>query len=103
IDDVVAIAEQTAAAVPERPRRRWSFGSFLLAGGLALAGGGSAAAAALYALRGQVIPAPSVRDASPEQSASPGTALLLPLRADDPAGGDQWAIRVARGRTGYVC
>lgn len=90
-------------AVPIATRRRRPVRSLALAAALALGVGGTATAATLIVLRGSVIPAPSERDAGPGQTAAPGSAKVLPLRAGDPGGGPAWALRVAKSKTGLTC
>ncbi|MEA2445803.1 MAG: hypothetical protein QOJ12_3095, partial [Thermoleophilales bacterium] len=99
--DLVDAARRRSAVRPlrRRPPRR----SFLLAAALALLVAGSAMAGTLYILRGDPIPAPAERDAGASQTIEPGSSHVLPQRADDPAGGPPFALRLSRSRTGFVC
>jgi hypothetical protein len=109
MSDYIALIEQDLVDAARRranvrrlPARR-SRRSLLLAAALALIVAGSAMAGTLYVLRGSPIPAPEERDAGPAQTVAPGTSVVLPLRADDPAGGPPFAMRIARSRTGLIC
>jgi hypothetical protein len=99
--DLVDAARRRSAVRPLR--RRPPPRSFLLAAALALLVAGSAMAGTLYILRGDPIPAPAERDAGASQTVEPGSSHVLPMRADDPAGGPKWALRVGRSRTGAIC
>ena len=93
--DLVDAARRLSPDAPpaRAKRRRPPFGSFLLAGAVALVVGGSAAAGTLIVLRGSVIPAPSETDAGPSQTVAPRSSTVLPLRARDPGGGAPYALR----------
>jgi hypothetical protein len=99
--DLVDAARRRSAVRPlrRRPPRR----SLLLAAALALVIAGSAMAGTLYVLRGDPIPAPAERDAGASQTVEPGSSHVLPMRADDPAGGPAFALRVATSRVGGIC
>jgi hypothetical protein len=72
----------------------------LLAGVTATAG----AAGTVLTLRGTVIGAPAKEDVPPEQTPVPDTVRVSALRAEDPDPDvPPWTVRVAKGRTGYVC
>lgn len=64
---------------------------------------GTAAAGTLLVLRGSVIPAPAPRDVPLEQTPVPDSARVAPERGRDPDAGPDWAVRVARSRTGLIC
>lgn len=98
--DLVEAARRRSALSPSRRR---PLRSLALALALALVIGGTATAATLLVLRGSVIPAPNERDAGPGQTAAPGSAKVLPLRAANPGGGPAWALRVAKSKTGLSC
>ncbi|MEV4419146.1 hypothetical protein AB0L40_04115 [Patulibacter sp. NPDC049589] len=99
-----------SAPVPRRLRRaigaarnaslRTVVATGLLVGVTASAG----AAGTVLTLRGSVISAPPKEDVRPEQTPIADTVRVSDLRAADPrAGAPPWTIRIAKGRTGYVC
>lgn len=85
-------------------RRRGRGVSLLLAAGLFLGVGASAAAGTLTVLRGSPIPTPSAENVPLEQTPAPGSSRVTALRLADPRPGrPPWTVRVARSRTGLVC
>lgn len=61
----------------------------------------TAAGATVLVLGSAVISPPE--GAAPEQTSSAGTSEVVAPRANDPAGGPPWALRISRSTTGYTC
>ncbi len=70
---------------------------------LAVGLGGTAATAALVALRATVITPPRAQDLSPTMRAVAGTSRVAAIRAADPDGAPAWTVRTSRGATGLTC
>ncbi|HEY4276864.1 MAG TPA: hypothetical protein VGM91_01520 [Conexibacter sp.] len=95
-------APAPAPAAP--PRTRIDPRRIALATVLFLLVGSATAGAALYALRGSVIPGPPARDVPADQLPAPGTARMASVIADDPVvGRPPWTLRIARSSTGLLC
>lgn len=109
--DLVAAASRQAAARRAAGgvrRRRFGLGggglrSFLLASALVVGTAGASAAGTLTVLRGSPLPGPAARDAGPAQTPAPGTSQVSAVRAQDPAGGPPWTVRLSRSQTGLLC
>jgi hypothetical protein len=86
-----------------RDRRRARWRGVVLGALVALPIAATSGAATAVVLREAVVTAPDPAQVPDEQTPLAGTARVIPLRAKDPGGGLPWALRVARGKTGFTC
>ena len=111
-DELVAVARATDMA-PEhlsRRGRRWPrrragrpLRTVAVTGVLLAVVAATAAGATAVVLRVAVIPSPAPDSVPAEQATAAGTGVVVEPRASDPAGGPPWALRIARGTTGFTC
>jgi hypothetical protein len=91
------------ARTRRRDRRQARWRGVALGALVALPIAATSGAATAVVLREAVISAPDPAQVPDEQTPLAGTATVSPVRAADPGGGLPWAVRVARGRTGFTC
>jgi len=107
IEDFPSLAAfgEALVASPATRRRPWPFlGGVALLPLLGLVAVTTASTAAgLTVLTGSPIPPPLRADDTASVRPTAGTAWLSEVRADDPAGGPAWTVRVARGPAGETC
>jgi hypothetical protein len=89
--------------VRQRERRRGRLRRIVLTVAVALPVAATSGAATAVVLREAVISPPDPAQVPDEQTPLAGTARVSPVRAADPGGGLPWALRVARGKTGFTC
>lgn len=99
---LAAFGDALAARARRRPPRR-RLHAFALAAALALPIAATSGAATALVLKTADVGATDPAQVPDEQTPLAGTAHVSPIRARDPAGGYPWALRVARGKTGFTC